>query len=236
MGPTNALPLGCGRQLNKNIAAAEAIQLIGGFTAPGLLLKASPQFAEYLDGGSFHGAYGARIRYQAANIYTKLREDPDTRQAIITLWDPVLDNQPHKKDYPCTVALGFEIHDSKLCMNTFMRSNDAFLGLPYDMFQFTQLQMSIANALQLDYGWYRHTALSLHIYEKDFTAAQQVSRPTDFSWQPAGVGIRGETFTETMKRARRITVIDAVMPLDSTQSEQWYRERFESYLRPTIDA
>lgn len=230
--PLNALAVGTGRDLNKNIAAAEAVQLIGAFSSPHLLTKANPSFEQFAEpDGSFHGAYGSRIKYQVYGVVAKLKEDPQSRQAVITLWDPVLDNTPHRNDYPCTVALQFEVHDGALCMNTFMRSNDVWLGLPYDLFQFTQLQCTVANILELDYGWYRHTTLSLHIYENDIEKAGRVGQPVDFTWQPCGLGGRGEDIVTVMKRARQLTVPGyAHGPSVLTQSEEWYRNRFESYL------
>lgn len=227
--PYHALPLGCGRELNRNIAAAEAIQLIGGFSFPDLLTKATSAFTRYTESdGTFHGAYGKRIGYQVSLAVAKLKQDGDTRQAVVTLWDPWLDNLEGKRDYPCTVALQFEIIDGLLCMNTIMRSNDVWLGLPYDLFQFTQLQITVANALTLAPGRYRHTTWSLHLYERDVEAAGKLHGATDFTAQPIGIGIPGQSFTTIMKRARAVTV--NVQQIDETNSERWYRERFASYM------
>lgn len=224
------MPLGCGRKLSKNIAAAEAVQLIGGFGYTDLLLKAAPQMSEYTDDGQFHGSYGARIGYQILHVARKLQADPGTRQAVITLWDPHLDNIEHRRDYPCTVMLQFEREGDVLHMNVVMRSNDAWLGLPYDMFQFTQLQLTLANSLDLLPGTYRHTALSLHLYQQDIAAADVVcGPPTDGSAQPLGLGVRGQSMTEIMKRARCLTVLGRVNA-DETDSERWYRDRFASYM------
>src|SRR5690606_21896038 len=112
----------CGRNLNQAISAAEAVQLIGGFSAPGILLRISNRFRQFMNGDGFHGAYGSRIRMQIPSIVTKLQRDVNTRQAVATLWDPQLDNLSGMSDYPCTVALQFEIRDGRLCMNTIMRS------------------------------------------------------------------------------------------------------------------
>ena len=54
--PYNALPLGTGRKLNTAIAAAEALQLIGGFSSPSLLTQISERFDDFIDGDGFHGA------------------------------------------------------------------------------------------------------------------------------------------------------------------------------------
>lgn len=232
--PYRALAYGTGRNLSSNVAAAEAIQLIGGFSSPELLHRASPNFQRYTeDNGSFHGAYGRRITNQVPCAIAKLRRDPDTRQAVITLWDSWLDNQVDKKDYPCTVSLQFEIDEGRLVMNTVMRSNDAWLGLPYDLFQFTQLQISVANTLGVLCGTYRHTTLSLHIYEENIDDAVKIHEPDDSpaatAEQPAGVGIFGHsTFIQVMKRARMLS--GRIEASDETDSERWYRERFASYM------
>ncbi|MNJ61402.1 thymidylate synthase [compost metagenome] len=48
-----------------------------------------------------------------------------------------------------------------------MRSNDAFKGLPHDIFAFTMLQELVARKLELSIGEYGHYATSLHIYMED---------------------------------------------------------------------
>lgn len=228
--PRNALPLGCGRSLNVNIAAAEAAQLIGGFSLPSLLTKASAQFTRYAEqDGNFHGAYGKRIGTQVLRVLEKLRSDPQSRQAVITLWDPWLDNIPDKNDYPCTVMLQFEMYKSRLCMNTVMRSNDVWLGLPYDMFQFTQLQMSMAYSLGIPPGYYRHTTMSLHLYSRDVDASLNLHPAIQIDKQPCGFGFHNQSFVEIMRRARAATV-PATEQFDATDSEKWYNERFASYM------
>ena len=235
----DALPTNTGRNLNPAIAAAEALQLIGAFSSPALMLRISPRFKAFMDENGFHGAYGSRIRHQGLHVVSKLRQDDGSRQAVITLWDPVLDNQLDRHDYPCTIALQYQIEDGKLCANTIMRSNDAWLGLPYDMFQFTQLQMTLARTLGLAYGWYRHTALSMHIYADDVPLVDDVvvahqlrgvTFPTSehVSFQPHGIGLEEMPLSETMKRARRLSIGS---PLTApTLSESWYARVLTSFV------
>lgn len=47
-----------------------------------------------------------------------------------------------------------------------MRSNDIFLGFPYDIFNFTMWQEYVSCKLNIDIGTYTHIANSLHFYEK----------------------------------------------------------------------
>src|SRR5262245_19637291 len=83
--PFDALPLGTGRHLNPAIAAAEALQLIGGFSNAGLMQRISVRFADFLDGDTFYGAYGSRIKTHVQNAVSKLRQDEGSRQAVVTL-------------------------------------------------------------------------------------------------------------------------------------------------------
>lgn len=228
--PYNALPLGVGRGLNKKIAAAEALQLIGAFSDPKLMPEAFERFKE--PDGTFWGAYGTRVGYQLNQVFMKLRDDRYTRRAIITLWDPTKDNTPDKRDYPCTVALAFSIVNNYLNMTVLMRSNDVWLGLPYDMFQFTQLQLTLAGALNISPGTYTHTAWSMHIYEKDIEAAQKLhpvrSDDEDCWKQPTGIGMFDSGIAARKMRAKILAYPDHNELLNETmtESERWYRELF----------
>lgn len=229
--PWHALPLGVRPRLSTRVAAAEAIQLIGGFHAPDLMLRASPRFADFIEpNGRFHGAYGQRVGRQVTAAITKLNKDRGTRQAIISLWDPLLDNQPGKKDYPCTVALRFFVDDERLDLDVIMRSNDVWLGLPYDMFQFTQLQLTVARSMRVAVGRYRHTTWSLHLYRDDVTDAKRVVaeyHPGKMSeqFQPDGIGLYSVPYTDLMMRAVGIAGAYNCLPTDVTDSERWYREQ-----------
>lgn len=48
-----------------------------------------------------------------------------------------------------------------------MRSNDIFLGFPYDVFNFTMWQEYVSCKLNIEIGTYTHIVNSLHFYEKD---------------------------------------------------------------------
>jgi len=232
LSPLNALPLNCGRRLNPAIAALEAAQLIGAFSDPELCVRIAPNFRRYREAsGVFHGAYGRRIGAQLSAAITKIKKDSDTRQAVISLWDPWLDNQPGKLDYPCTIALRLSLNpDGRLDVDVLMRSNDVWLGTPYDWFQFTQLQLTAAHALDVEPGTYRHTAWSLHLYRENEEAAWNVHAFTSRTSQPRGIGIRGEDVDSIVRRARRFHLNGEVTDREAemwTSSERWYRERLK---------
>jgi thymidylate synthase len=65
------------------------------------------------------------------------------------------------------------LRQDRLHMFINMRSNDAFLGLPHDIFCFTMIQEIVARTLSVELGSYKHVAGSLHLYDTDTEAAQQ---------------------------------------------------------------
>lgn len=122
------------------------------------------------DGEVVNSAYGYRIRYgfgfdQWQFCVDTLRNDPYSRQAVIHIKDP--SNKP-SKDVPCTLNLQYSIRDGKLYATTMMRSNDLWLGVPYDYFVFMSLQTKMAMELGVELGTYTHFASSLHMYERDW--------------------------------------------------------------------
>jgi thymidylate synthase len=165
--PTDCMAVGVGRKMNIKLAVAEALQLVGGFSDPEVMGNIAPNVRQFRTGGIFSGAYGPRIRPQIEKALRRLQIDPDTRQAVVTVWDPLHDQQDGIKDIPCTISMNWHIRDGKLHQTTHMRSNDIWWGWTYDVVQFTQLQCTMANLLEVPIGQYVHMVDSLHLYERN---------------------------------------------------------------------
>lgn len=123
------------------------------------------------DNNTVYGAYGPRLvgkgrKNQLKTILKLLDKKPETRQAVIQIFDSKDILEPHK-DVPCTCTIQFLVRDNRVNVVTHMRSNDIFLGLPHDVFCFTMLQELIARELGYKVGKYVHLANSLHFYERD---------------------------------------------------------------------
>lgn len=166
------LPLGTGRNLHAALAAAEAIQLCCGVGMPELTEATSSRIAEFVrdPSGTVHGNYGDRVKLQIVDVVDKLRADPDSRQAVIQIWDRAEDSAhrvPMPKDIPCTLAITFGTSNGAITMSVVMRSNDVWLGLPFDVFQFRQLHRTVALLLARPLGQYCHHAVSMHAYDHD---------------------------------------------------------------------
>lgn len=188
------LPIGVGRGVNLKLAALEALQLVSGVTRADLVRVAAPTFESVLVDAADpdYGAYGPRVVEQLADCIELLKEDPSSRQAIAVIWEKR--DLRHVGDKPCTVFFQFLVRDSghgyeALEMHTHMRSQDVWLGVPYDIFMFTQLQHTMAHELGLPVGRYVHHATSLHIYERNLEAAGQLHNTTDSGFIDLPLGV-----------------------------------------------
>jgi thymidylate synthase len=129
------------------------------------------------DGKTIHGAYGPRLfnskgQDQIRNVLDLLRSKPTSRRAVIQIFDAADLDRP-RKEIPCTCTLQFLIRRGKLQMLVNMRSNDAFIGLPHDIFAFTMLQEIFARSLDVEVGSYKQAIGSLHLYDEHATDARQ---------------------------------------------------------------
>lgn len=133
-----------------------------------------PEFSD--DGLTANGAYGPRLYSQRGynqldRICELIKDKPDTRQAVIQLLNTE-DIYAGTKDVPCTCTLQFFPRGNTLHLMCHMRSNDAYKGLPHDIFAFTMLHEFVARETGLVLGTYHHSVGSMHLYEEDFDGAR----------------------------------------------------------------
>lgn len=165
------------RDLNYRFMVAEWCWIMAGRRDLATLVRFNKKYADYSDDGeTLAGAYGPRIRSQLDWVLAKLREDRDTRQAVINLWTP---SPSASKDIPCTLNMQFFVRGKFLNMITNMRSSDAWLGLPYDWFSFTMLGNCIAGELGVMPGYLHLNLGSIHLYEEHWELAEQLIEDED---------------------------------------------------------
>jgi len=134
------------------------------------------------DGETVFGAYGPRLyslrgNNQVDHVLQLLARNPTSRRAVIQLFDAD-DLRNHHVEIPCTCTLQFMVRNNLVELAATMRSNDAFKGLPHDVFSFTMIQEIVARILGFEPGVYTHFVGSLHLYNdpesnNDVPAAQQ---------------------------------------------------------------
>ena len=79
---------------------------------------------------------------------------------------------------PCTLGHRFYLRDGALHMHTGMRSQDLWLGFPYDVFTNTTLRELLAGWLDVAIGEYHHHVDSLHLYDHNHVDAAALSEPS----------------------------------------------------------
>lgn len=174
--------------INPAFAFAEVIWILNGRQDSKFLNHWNQQLPEYAgQGQTYHGAYGHRLRYnfgfdQLERAYEVLRNEPDSRQVVLQIWDsnldfPQIDGTPTAKDIPCNIQSMPSVRQGKLEWMQIMRSNDLMRGLPYNFIQFTVLQEVFAGWLGLEVGNYNHLSNSLHIYLSDSFSVETHIKP-----------------------------------------------------------
>lgn len=131
------------------------------------------------DGKTVNSAYGKRIfEEQFRYCLKQLLMDPDTRKAVMVIYDKH-DSKTTSKDNPCTMTLQFLVRDNRLNFTVFMRSNDVWLGTPYDIAFFTLVQERMLICLKMHekfhevkMGEYTHIVGSFHVYENHWDEAR----------------------------------------------------------------
>lgn len=177
------------RKLSTKFLGGEAYWILSGDNRVETIAPYNKNIVNYSDDGqTFFGAYGPRIMSQLDYVVDKLKSDADTRQAVLTIWR---ENPPATKDVPCTVAVHFMIRDHKLNCHVYMRSNDLWLGFPYDIFNFSMLSHLVCCRLNafvvenggviIEPGMLYHTASSRHIYEQHFEQAEKLTKQYNLS-------------------------------------------------------
>jgi len=169
------------RQLSYKFMAAEALWILSGSNKVADIAPYNARISEFSDDGQvFFGAYGPWVVDQLEYVVNSLVKDRDTRQAVMTMWQR---NPKPSKDIPCTVALTFNIRHNLLHCHAFMRSSDIWLGLPYDVFNFSMIAAKVAccyNTIviqneRISLGSLQVTAASSHLYESNWEDAKKTS-------------------------------------------------------------
>ena len=149
-------------------ALGEFLWYLSGSDSLDFIEKYIPLYAEEAVDGVLYGAYGPRLLRmrekinQLENIVTLLKNHPGTRRAVIQLFNAE-DIATDHVEIPCTTSLQFLLRDKALHLSATLRSNDAYWGLPHDLFCFTMLQELVARHLGVELGHYYHYAGSMHI-------------------------------------------------------------------------
>ncbi len=180
--PKDRILLVPGRKNNLAHSIFETVWVMTGQNDVESLSKYLPRAADYSDDGLvWRAGYGPRLRFwstikpvdQILEVYNLLKKDINTRQAVITIFDPARDLGVVSKDIPCNNLVQFLVRHDRLDMMVTVRSNDVVWGYSsINFFEWSFLQEALAEMLQVKVGRYYHVVNSLHIYEEHFTKSE----------------------------------------------------------------
>lgn len=186
-----------GRGGNVFFLIAEALWILEGRGDVDWISYYSKSIGQFKDEGypDYNGPYGVRMRKwgqrrdretiynwpdthkhttfdQLIDVYDKLREDSETRQALMTYHIPPLDAACLKTaDRPCNVVSMLKIRDGKLHLHQVVRSNDVTWGLfPTNVWQWGTVLEVLAGMLGVGVGELWFFSDSLHTYLEDYNA------------------------------------------------------------------
>lgn len=234
------------RRANHVFHLVESLWMLAGARSVTPLLPYNAGIARYAEPeGYIHGAYGYRWRYmggqygvdQLTRIVGELKRDPNSRQAVLQMWDASLDlGNSVVKDRPCNIAAAFEIVDGGLNMTVFNRSNDMLWGAyGANVVHFSILQEALAHELGVAIGTYHQVSSNFHIYTQAPGVAGFLSSPPtdDYDMYRRGVGTvpllrEGESLTDLVN--------DTSVILSGYRPQLWNTEFCRTVAGPLTEA
>lgn len=178
------------RKMSMKYFVGELCFYLSGSTSLNFIAHYGPFWKQVSDdGATVNSAYGARmfgrpgthmLSHPTPFWYAMdlLIADMHSRKAVVPIY-AAEDSRP-SKDNPCTMHMQFLIRDNRLDLHVFMRSNDVWLGVPYDVAFFTIAQEIAwvhlrARYPYLELGSYFHHAMSLHVYAEHLTGIANIA-------------------------------------------------------------
>jgi thymidylate synthase len=168
------------RDANPFFHLMEALWMLAGRKDVNWLVRFNKRMATYSDDGKiFNAAYGYRWRKQfelaaahgesfkdqLSTIVKMLRADPDSRRAILQIWDAEADLGVDSKDIACNAMAMFKVRDNRLNITVANRSNDIIWGCyGANAVQFSILLEYMAAQIGVKSGQYRQVSDSYHAY------------------------------------------------------------------------
>jgi thymidylate synthase len=126
-------------------------------------------WAQFLRDGTFSYTYNERLRGQLPIIVEELKKRPNSRQAIVTMydWHQDLNNLGGRDRVPCSMYYQFYIRGGKLNLIYTMRSCDFLVHFVHDVWLAIWMLSRVSMMIDIEPGIFTHFIGSLHAYKKD---------------------------------------------------------------------
>ena len=115
--------------------------------------------------GTIGKAYGYQLRKfkQVDRLIETLKTDPESRRMVVTLWNN--EDLDEMALYPCAFETLWNVNKGKLNCTLIIRSNDWFLGNPFNVLQYAVLVCMIAQVTGYKPRELMVVVNDAHIYE-----------------------------------------------------------------------
>lgn len=130
------------------------------------------------ENGDLGPVYGKQLRDfsgidQLKEVLNQIKTNPNSRRIIYTLWNP---GELDQMALPPCVGLitQFYVRNGKLSCQTYQRSADTFLGVPFDIASYACLTHLIANECGLEVGDLVYTFGDAHIYNNHISQCEEM--------------------------------------------------------------
>ena len=200
--PTQRVISDPNRNANPFFHVMETVWMLAGRMNPQWLYRFNKRMAEFADRGPLDspviwGAYGYRWLThwgdQVSKVIDILKKDPNSRQAVLTMWDPHLDLGTNHKDRPCNTHIYFRKEGPSLTMTVCNRSNDFVWGMMgANAVHLTYLHETIATSVGMSVGTYRVFTNNLHFYTELYPNTDQIWESADMTYSVYDRGVFDE--------------------------------------------
>ncbi len=107
---------------------------------------------------------------QLKNVIQEIKQTPDSKAMIVTAWNPAHTDKMRLP--PCHMMFQFNVTKGKLRLQLYQRSADVFLGVPFNISQYSLLLMMVAQVTGLEAREFIHTIGDAHLYKNHLDAAK----------------------------------------------------------------
>jgi thymidylate synthase len=187
--PTERMLFDSKRDANPFFHVIESLWMLAGRKDVKSVQRYASNMGDFSDDGvTLNGAYGFRWRNQfdfdqIAEVVEQLKNDPTTRRAVVSMWDPMFDmeNASKSKDVPCNTHIYFRVKHGAVHMTVLNRSNDIIWGCyGANAVHMSYLLEYVALAAGYRVGTYTQVSNNWHVYERHFDLVDNAATELEY--------------------------------------------------------